>query len=243
MNGITVCVDYWDFLAISLPRTRKHFDRYLIITTESDRYTREIARQFDCEVLLTDAFYKGGASFNKYLPLEMGLDILGREGWIAIIDADIIWPSHVPSYEMDPDCLYVPNRRYWETPQQGIPLEESWSRLPGKPWEEFAGYSQIFHASSPCLGPPPWHETNWRHAGGGDSFFQLKWPPHKKIRPPFEVLHLGEETRNWCGRATPFLTGEIPPNAQSHADQLQSFLSGRNRFPQEDMRRFAHEKL
>lgn len=242
MNAITVCVDYWDFLHISLPKNRRHFDRYLIVTTPEDVRTQHIATAYGCEILTTRAFYDNGASFNKYLPLEMGLDALGREGWIAILDADIIWPETIPFYEMDEECLYVPCRHHLTHPEFGILTEAEWRFLPCDPYEEFAGYSQIFHTSASCLKSPPWHETNWKHAGGGDSFFQLLWPREKKVRPPFRVLHMGEHTKNWCGRSTPFLTGEEPENAEIRLSQVKSFLE-RRVYHQDDPRRFAHEKF
>lgn len=91
------------------------------------------------------------------------------------------------------------------------PPESEWARFPlHRQDKEFAGYSQIFHADDPVLGPPPWHQTDWKHAGGADSFFQAKWPEAKKVRPPFEVLHLGQSGKNWFGRgADPRLTDQV----------------------------------
>lgn len=114
--------------------------------------------------------------------------------------------------------IYTPLRRIWaEWPdpmirggvmynaivgkQPPLPLEQHWSAFPiHRNTGEWAGYSQIFHANDPVLGPPPWHETDWIHAGGADSFFQRKWKPENKIRPPFECLHLGPCGENWFGR-------------------------------------------
>ena len=44
---------------------------------------------------------------------------------------------------------------------------------------------EVFHADDPHLGPPPWFDVRWSHAGGGDSEFQAKWPDHLKVRPAF----------------------------------------------------------
>jgi hypothetical protein len=120
-----------------------------------------------------------------------------------------------------------------------IPGEEDWPQFPLHPQQvEWAGYSQIFHASDPVLGSPPWHETNWRHCGGADSFFQAKWSSANKVRPPFEVLHLGPAGVNWCGRAVPYVDGSQHPEAEHRRAQLTAFVQGRRRGHD----RFAGEK-
>jgi hypothetical protein len=128
-----------------------------------------------------------------------------------------------------PGMLCSPYRRMWnEWPLIGggtkceavslgpppvvIPVEEEWTRVFARHRNvaEHAGYTQIFHADDPALGPPPWHETDWKHAGGADSLFQSKWPADRKVRPPWEVLHLGPAGHNWFGRATPRADGTVP---------------------------------
>ena len=108
------------------------------------------------------------------------------------------------------------------------PAERLWNRFPvHRNINEWAGYSQIFHADDPVLGPPPWHETNWKHAGGADSFFQMRWPKEKKVRPPFEVLHLGPAGENWYGRATPYLDGSVPTDAAEKREKVRQIWEGR----------------
>jgi hypothetical protein len=127
------------------------------------------------------------------------------------------WPSTAqlqPKTRFDPDTI--------------IPAEEDWSLFPLHPQQrEFAGYSQIFHANDPHLGSTPWHEIDWRHAGGADSFFQAKWPDECKVRPPFEVLHLGPAGKNWCGRATPYADGTTHADAATRQEQVRAFIRGR----------------
>jgi len=121
-----------------------------------------------------------------------------------------------------------------------LPAESDWPQFPLHPQQqEFAGYTQIFHAEDPHLGPAPWHETNWKHAGGADSFFQQKWPDECKIRPPFEVLHLGPAGQNWCGRATPLADGTVPTESSERKAKLRNFIRGRVAGPN----RFNGEKL
>lgn len=158
--------------------------------------------------------------------------------------------------------LYTPRRRMWASftsvwNEEGIPLdsehwEESvggikipkpdiWNRFPLHPnIQEFAGYTQIFHATDPALGSPPWHDVTWKHAGGADSFFQSKWQPSHKIRPPWEVLHLGPAGENWCGRATEYLDGSVPTESMERRQRVLDYrrgrVSGASRFDREKIR-------
>lgn len=239
MNAIMVSVNYADLLAITLPYNRHHFDRVLVVTDSKDVETARIAGTNRAEVFVTDSFYAGGAVFNKWAALEEGLDVLGRRGWLCVMDADVLWPKSVclermlegessrPTIKIGQ--LSTPMRRMWDSwpmvPQQWavrdkeivpgwVPPEDRWYKFPlHRQQREFAGYSQIFHADDLHLGPAPWHQTDWIHAGGADSFFQMKWPDDCKVRPPFEVLHLGRAGSNWFGRATALADGTVPEGA------------------------------
>jgi hypothetical protein len=123
-----------------------------------------------------------------------------------------------------------------------LPEEKTWNTYPlHRNVQEWAGYSQIFHADDPVLGPPPWHETNWKTAGSADSFFQQKWPHERKIRPPFHCLHLGPSGVNWCGRVTPYLDGSKPPEADQRSKMMQDLWTARKGRSGND--RFWKEKL
>lgn len=248
IRAITVCVDFYDFLAVTLPVNIHHFSEYWVVTSMRDEKTTEWCQYFRDHLNLpvfivrTDLFYRDGAVFNKYRAMEMALDVMERKGWLCILDADVIWPKSLGAWQPQQGYLYTPFRYMLDDLSQSIPAEKDWSklRLHGN-HNEFAGYSQIFHADDPELGPAPWHQTNWRHAGGGDSFFQLKWPPERKVRPPWRCLHLGRGGEDWCGRVKPYLDGTQHPQALQHQHQLASFLQERRRRPPQD--RFAHEKL
>lgn len=220
MKAILVSVDYFDLLSLTLPWNRHHFDEVWVVTSVRDEATQRVAMAHGANLVLTDLFYADGAHFNKWRALEHGLDQMGRSGWICVMDADVCWPKAV-NLTLKPGCLYTPERRNAPLLPE-IPLEESWSRYPLHRNKEFAGWTQIFHADDPVLGKPPWYETDWTHAGGADSFFQRKWPGSHKIRPGFEVLHLGERGVNWCGRSSAFLDGTRPEDADQRRKTLFS---------------------
>lgn len=249
IRGITVCVNYWDYLEITLKHNRHHFEDFMVVTDTKDQRTPEIARLHNCKVFCTDLFYLRGAYFNKWLALETALEEYGRHGWMCIMDADILWPKKLPSgfsSILQKGNLYTPLRRMFTDMRKPIPFKEKdWEKYPiHKNINEWAGYSQIFHANDPHLPNPPWHETNWKHAGGADSFFQQKWPRFNKIRPQFEVLHLGPAGSNWAGRASTFLDGTEHDEAKMNRDRLKKIASERRTGKaSKDGDRFWKEKI
>src|SRR5690606_23733252 len=166
-----------------------HFEEVLVVTSYADKLTQQIAEYCDAKVYVTDSFYADGAVFNKWRALEEALDHFGRHGWMCIMDADILWPKRIFNFNPELGCLYTPYRRMYNDFSGIIPQEIDWNTRFSRhrQCKEFAGYTQIFHASDPVLETIPWHQTNWRHAGGADSFFQAKWDSKNKIRPDWEV--------------------------------------------------------
>lgn len=248
IRAITVSVNYSDCLAITLPYVRHHFSEYTIVTTPADAVNVcPIADANDARVLTTDLFTYKGASFAKWLALEWGLSQIGRKGWLCLLDADVLWPKDLmvrsqydtikwhhpdhPTMYQDKGQLFSPLRRMYPTIPRSldtIPPEDQWSHWPvHRNVSEFAGYSQCFHADDPVLGNPPWHQVDWMHCGGADSFFQAKWPQERKIRPSWSVLHLGEAGQNWCGRSSTYADGSVPPDAQDRRERVAKIWQDR----------------
>ncbi len=236
-RALVICVDFSDLLAITLPYNRHHFEEVLVVTTPADELSQSVARSWGANIYATDSFYETGAIFNKWSPLEEGLDAMGREGWICLIDVDILWPKTLPAFELESGCLHGPNRRVMNDAFAAVP--EDWSEFPlYLPNSKLiAGYSQIFHADDPHLRKPPWHDTNWIHAAGADSYFQQQWPRYNRRRLPFATLHLGEVGVNWCGRTSPYADGNSPEEAEERMNKLLSMVK-RIGYP----RRGAHER-
>lgn len=265
MRAILVAVDYTDLLSITLSYNRHHFDDVMVVT-DHHGYDEllPLVRQHVATVYATDAFYDNGAFFNKWKALEEALDVFGRHGWLCVMDADVLWPKEIPAeikWHKRIGNLYTPRRRMWdewpavphmlagaaaywsEKAEALIPVEKEWSRFPlHRQDKEFAGYSQIFHADDPALGPPPWHQTNWIHAGGADSFFQAKWSEAKKVRPPFEVLHLGPAGVNWFGRSAKYADGSAHGQAVGRYQQCMEIWQKRRDLRRVGLDPFSLEK-
>lgn len=239
MKVILVSVDYADLLALTLPYNKHHFEEVLVVTTPQDLKTHRVVYDNRVDLFTTEAFYDNGAMFNKWKALEQGLDFLGREGLLCIMDADVLWPKQISYQEFESGCLYTPLCRLVLEIPKTLPPEKEWDSFPLRPNQtEWTGYSQIFHAEDPCLGPAPWHEINWSHAGGADSFFQRKWDTSKKLRPNFEALHLGPHGKNWCGRVTNYINGKTPTESEACSQQLRQIFTNRRKY-----RNFNKEKI
>jgi hypothetical protein len=236
LRALLVSVDYSDLLSKTLPYNRHHFKEVMVVTSLRDLASAAIAEQNDAEVYCTNLFYKDGAKFNKWRALEKALDYFGRHGILCIMDADVLWPKVIMGGHEDfkHGQLYSPLRHMapWPLDESGIqiPSEISWGRFPiHRNINEWAGYTQIFHASDPALGQPPWHDVTWSHAGGADSFFQRKWSKENKVRTLWNVLHLGEPGINWQGRVTPYGDGSLPRGSHEGREAMQRLWDERRR--------------
>lgn len=244
-RAIMVSVNYSDALSVTLPYNAHHFSEICVVTTPSEEpAVTKAAQGLASYIYYTDAFFRHGAIFNKFLALEEALDAYGRHGTLAILDADVMWPKDAKLPPIECGKLYSPRRRMFPVVPKSladVPPESEWKRYPLFEDYEFAGYTQLFDAADPVLGQPPWHETNWTTAGGPDSWFQMKWAPENKVRPDFEVLHLGECGVNWAGRATPYADGTRDPKAAERLGELAKILTIRANTP--GPTKFDHEKI
>jgi hypothetical protein len=240
MKCVIVCVEYDDLLAITVPRNGWRFEEILIVTSPEDKRTQDLARytlQVDC--LATDAFSKGGSTFNKGAALNEGLEAIGMDGWIVVMDADVIIPADAKFGDLEPGKMYGCRRRILADPL-AFRDDLDWSRLPlERNVTELPGYFHLFHARDPVLAGGDWYPETWRHAGGYDTEFQERWPWSNKRWLPFPVIHLGPPWTNWCGRATPRTdTGEVSDRAEERSVALQDFMAKRRR-----LQNYSAEKI
>lgn len=242
MRAILVSVDYSDILRLTLPYNRHHFSDVFVVTTPRDTETQRIATSCGAHVITTDVFYDHGAEFNKWAALEHGIDQMVRQGWFCVMDADVLWPKTLRRHRISIGTLYTPFRRMCDNIPQEVPDESTWSQFPRDHLtHHWSGYSHIFHATDPALRALPWYGLDWKHAGGADTFFQERWSVQRKARPPFEVLHIGERGRNWCGRVTQRADNVEIPEAAEREQSLQRYL--RQRRGRKGSRRFDLEKI
>lgn len=205
MNTIVVCVDYADLLGITLPRNLRHVgtlpDACCVVTSPNDYHTQLLASELGVYCHVTNAFYERNALFNKGAAIQEAMQHFApADAWMMLLDADIVLPAEMP-LDLQPGCLYSPRRHMCLDPPAWDGTEQSWPQFPVYPEREFAGYCQIFHMQDPAVLPWPNYPANWKMANC-DSEFQNRWPEEKKVRPAFNVLHLGPPAKNWAGMST-----------------------------------------
>ena len=211
MDALTICVNYGDYLAVTLHSNRRFFDRYVVVTDMEDDVTPGVCAELGAECIRTDAFYRDGTPFAKGLALEEGLQYLGLEGWIAIVDADILIPDGFESAPdgLEPDALYGPIKKHHsQYNETGFNTHNNGTAC--------AGFLQVFNGKmleSLNIG----HPSTTGHCGLDDILFSLAFPRVGHLN--ITAYHLGpkapsgEDNVNWHGRQSepcPYTIEDIP---------------------------------
>jgi hypothetical protein len=134
LEGVTVSVNYADFLDETLTANLDHFDEFCVVTAHDDRATQAVCDRHGVICVKTDVHREllgpgGGLDrFNKGLMINLGLAHLRHRGWLLHLDADIVLPDRLRfmlnKSRLDDDCLYgadrvnVIGRENWEAIKQ-----------------------------------------------------------------------------------------------------------------------------
>lgn len=246
MRAVTVSVSYGDVLALTLPRNIEHFEQIIVVTSPDDRETQAVVQSVPrATFITTDLFFRDGATFNKgrainyALELVVGMPRFG--GWLAVVDADTMLPPHGIRWgELRPGSIYGGRRRMLRDLTAYRPNLD-WSTVPINQERELPGFLHVWHIDDPAVAGLPLYPVHWKHAGGVDSEHAMRWPLERRIKlPGCECLHLGEDGKNWCGRATVRVDGTVPAEAAERTAALQGYLSRR---AGRTWRDFDHEKI
>ena len=109
MKCLIISVDYHDLLAVSLAHNLHHFSRVLVVTAPG-KPDIDVALKLGADVHVTPAFYQRPdlsldyGLFRKWAAVEEGFDVLGRDGWLCLMDADVLWPKDLRIE--DPDRMF-----------------------------------------------------------------------------------------------------------------------------------------
>lgn len=191
INGMTVCVDYAEYLAHTVERWKRTLRTLIVVTSPVDSATKQVCDDHGISYVETDAFYRNGAHFNKGLAMEEALQYMNWQDWILFFDADILpdpnWKQHIG--QADPSRLNGARRLQYNPGKDDTPINDG-GRVG---W----GYFQLFHSTDPHVQRTPLMDCTWKHAGGYDNSFRGLWPNEAK-ELPVHLLHLGENG-NWFG--------------------------------------------
>lgn len=227
IEAVTVCVNFADVLAHSLPLNKHHFDRLIVVTDHSDTATRRLCDHHYVERVATDDFYRGDQAFNKGRGINVGLAKLAKTGFVVHLDADIVLPSRTRRLldgpvMLDPGSIYGIDRvmcpdfdawtRYIADPviqhareifviPDAFPLGTRVAKLDGEGYIPI-GFFQLWHPGASGVSTyPDEHGT----AGRADMLHALKWMRKRRaLIPEIFAVHLGSPIppgqNNWRGR-------------------------------------------
>jgi len=206
LEAVLVCKQYDDFLKITLPINKKHFDNYVVVTTEEDIATQNACKENNVKFVLSENFCLNGP-FNMGAATNDGFKALEKKDWILRLDADIALPDdfreQINKLELDKEYLYTASRLMRETFEQWEKYKLSEE---GHKEDDIqgSGYFQMFNVFSKVLKDRhPWYSNSFPTAQGCDWDFRDLWLKKNLTKPlKFSVIHLGPAWINWSGRVT-----------------------------------------
>jgi len=215
IEAITVCMNYGDFLAYSMPLNKQHFDKWIVVTLPDDRHTQEVCRYYGVQYITSYSANLHKGEFHKGLCVTEGIQVLDKTDWLVLIDADtILQPNFRGAVEclniqeeLDKSCLYTIDRVRFET------IEE-WLDFYGRPTYNLENRSRDGRFCLPDFVPTGFFQMwnvetgvleyihKWEQCGGEDIRFAYLWPRHKRIFIPETICyHLASSPEcNWLGR-------------------------------------------
>ena len=200
IDGLTVCVDFADMLEKSIARWLTGLHTLTVVTSPADTATKALCAKFpSVQVVETNIYYQGGASFNKGAAISQAAARLPWEDWILLFDADILpaldWHAALENLKLAPGQLYGAQR------VQCLDMD----KMDDGPTEPIAdprpaGYFFLFHASDPEVQQRSLVDLDWMHAGNYDSMFYERWFPGRvnMLETP-RLIHLGKRWAHWWG--------------------------------------------
>ena len=204
-----VCVNYSDFLKITLPINCQYINDINIITDFDDKKTEEICKKYNVNVIKTDSFYRNKNNeykksiFNKGKAINFGLkNHQNINDNVLLIDADIILNKKIVDIDLPKlDNIYGTERIIFTKQIDWAEVKNSYiEHLPHKLL--CIGFFQLFNIKSKCFIKNFYgYAENISNASGSDLSFANKW---KKEVLDFPIVHLGETETNWNGRITEF---------------------------------------
>ena len=188
---IITCVDYWDYLNVTLPHTLHFASRVFVVTTPSQECT--VKTDDVVTIIRTDAFGVGGVGFNKSAAIRQAQEYVHNmhpDDWILLMDADIIADGDLGHDIADTETLYGVSRLDYLTP-------EDFTNHRGTPYHTAgAGYFQLYYDKTKV------YPESSEDASECDMEFYRSFNGKTHLLGG-AVHHLGQHTVNWKGRVSP----------------------------------------
>ena len=249
IDGVTVCLDYSDFLAETLPLNIRQCDRFVVVTAPEDLATQRVCDFYNVDVVLTDVFQSRWGECHKAKGINAGLDWLaadaGFAGWVLHLDADIVL---APRTKTLLDHANLPKDVLHGADRVSVPNAQAWAAFKALPVSQHDGYHVSLEPFKVMPRFNAWHLGGYAPPG----YFQL-WHPHttgvtrypdehsngdktdvlhcaqwerarRALLPEVYVYHLesepAEQGTNWGGRVTKRFGAEPShPESRRHRHQ------------------------
>jgi hypothetical protein len=227
IEAVTVCVNYSDFLAETLPWNMQHFDKFVVVTSYEDKETQELCRRLSVECRPTDVMNADADPFNKGRAIDYGLGFIGGRDWIIHLDADTWLPPmtryHLHRAGLDEECIYgidrclCPSYEAWRAFMGNQPVHQHdyLCRVKVPPFPLGDRISLIDHSGYVPIGYfQCWNGRTERRyplhhgtAERSDVLHPLQWPSaNRRLLGEIIAVHLESEPaplgKNWHGRKT-----------------------------------------
>lgn len=226
IEAVTVCVNYADFLAQSLPLNKGLFDRIVVVTTPEDRDTQRVCDLHNVLCVTTRVFGPPG-EFHKARGINVGLRHLQQDGWVVHMDADTVLPAQARDIlnraDLDPTMIYGVDRSIvtgWQTWQRHLHRPRTQQELaaclvhmdtyplgarlnvPSHHGWAPIGFFQLWN---PAVSGVHAYPEEHNGADRTDMLFACQWPRNKRgLIPEMIAWHLeserGPQGLNWMGR-------------------------------------------
>jgi hypothetical protein len=191
IDAITVSIDYSDYLE-GIVDNKDKFDRWLIVTHQSDKKTTEICKKYDLDYIFSKEIYADGACFAKSRAINEGIHHLNPQDWLSVVDSDTLLPtdfrSVVEETAHDKEAIYG-SIRYTLDGERKIENFDGAYSYP-------AGFFQLWHVSK----FDSYYQENMTNTEGD---LQHKNRFEKQLLLPLKIIDLQKETgfkENWYGR-------------------------------------------
>jgi len=198
--GITVSVDFDDYLHETLPINKQFLNEMYIATSKDDKKTKSVCKKNHVKCLSID---RTDPSFLKGVYINYAFDKIKESCWFLLIDADTVITKQmyraIHSQELNNNCLYGSGQKYCNSYEEW--LEYKNDQIVKKHWRyrHLAGMGcfQLFH-SDMIYGPRklryrPFsigqiHGPNGRWKGS-DFWFARQFRCNQRLRKT-NVIHL-----------------------------------------------------
>lgn len=232
LEAVTVCINYGDFLEEIVPFNQDVFDKWVIVTTESDRHTKAICHRHSIPYVMTDEWQRNG-KFNKGRCVARGLEMLDHHDWVIHLDADMVLPPKtrtlLDSAHLENNCLYGIDRMLvrgwdkWQELKKNPRIQHTWQYMTNFAKDLPVGARYVTHRDGyvPIGAFQMWHSQDalrngvqvkpmpysQGQAAHYDIQFALQWDRRKRhVIPEIIALHLESDDnshgKNWQGRQT-----------------------------------------